>query len=471
MSNYEKSGSRRTRLRHSKKKGLSLKAKIIIIIASVVGAALIAGIIWGAVKLIPLLSYEPDTEWTESTKPEDLDIDTSIDFPEGIKNIALFGLDSRNTNFEGRSDSIMILSVNCDTGSLKLVSVVRDSLVKVEGHGYQKINAAYAFGGPLLAVKTLNKTFNLNITDYATVDFVGMAEIIDAVGGIEVELTKAEVPKVNESVHESADVFGTERTLVSEPGVQVLNGVQAVAFARIRKVPTVNGTRDDYGRTERQRLVMSKLLEKALDQPWTKYPDMIKTMLPYIRSSMGYDEIFELAKVLTKDDVAMVQGRIPTDQAIISSGYSVPYLGSCVYYDLDYAAKLLSAFFFQDITFEQYMELNGVEKNRWYDGPTYKPTTDTSTDTPSDTTDNPTDTAPSFPITGTGTGNKPRPTGSGGNGTGNTTDTGTEPDSGKTDSGNKTDATDKTDGTDKTDSAGSNSTDTGGASDQSNKNE
>ncbi len=468
MQNSTNSGSRGRRLRHSKKKGLSKKALIAIIVACTVGAALIAGAIAGGIWIYKNFSYEPDPTFKD-LPPADIGISTEIDFPEGIKNIALFGIDSRSTDFKGRTDSIMILSVNCDTGKIKLVSVVRDSLVPVEGHRYQKINAAYMYGGPQLAVKTLNQVFKLNITDYATVDFVGMAEIIDVVGGIEVELTKYEVPKVNDGVNEVADYFGSERTLVKEPGVQTLNGIQAVAFARIRKVPTVNGTRDDYGRTERQRLVMNKLMEKAMNLSLLKYPELIKTILPYVQTSMTYDDIYELSKILKADNITMEQDRIPTDKAIISSGFPVPSLGSCVYYDLDYAAKLLSAFFFQDTTFEQYMELNGVEWRDWYDGPRPQPDTDT------DSTDNTdvTDTAPSFEPTDSGNKGTGRPTGSSGSSGGDTTDTGNETDSGtgsdKTDGGGTSDTGNTTDKTDTSDKG--TSTDTGNASDKSDKNE
>ncbi len=467
MQKTQKTDSQK-RLHHAKKKKLSKKAIVAIVIVCTLGAALIGGAIAGGIWLYNSFSYEPDPE-IKDLPPEELDVPVDVVFPKGIKNIALFGLDSRNTNFQGRSDSIMILSVNCDTGKIKLVSVVRDSLVEVEGHGYQKINAAYAFGGPKLAIKTLNKTFKLNITDYATVDFVGMAEIIDVVGGIEVELTKAEVYQVNAGVDEVASVFGSEAIHVTSPGVQTLNGTQAVSFARIRKVPTVNGTHDDYGRTERQRLVMNKLMEKAMNLPLLKYPELIKTMLPYIRTSMTYDDIFELSKILKADNITMEQGRIPVDKAIISSGFSVPYLGSCVYYDLDYAAKLLSAFFFEETTFEKYMELNGVEKTDWYDGPRYQPSTDKDTDTSSDT-DISTDTSG---------GGSDGPSGSVGTSGGGTTDTGTVTDTGnttdKTDSGGSSDTgttTDKSDKTDNTDTSDKGpSTDTGNASDTSDKNE
>ena len=336
-----------------------------------------------------------------------------------ITNIALFGIDSRNDDYKGLSDSIMIISINTKTGSIKLVSVMRDSLVSVEGHGYQKINAAYSYGGPELAIKTLNQTFRLNIMNYATVDFVGMAEIVDAVGGVEVELTRAEIFQVNSCIDELAQKRGLPRNYVSKAGVQTLSGVQAVAFSRVRYVPTVNGTRDDYGRTERQRLVMNQLFQKALNLPLAQYPTLIKMMLPYVQTSMGYDDIFALAKILKADSVSMQQGRIPIDDSVISSGFHVPYIGSCVYYDLEFAADLLNAFFFDDVTFEDYVAEHGIRMNKWYGGSSgsssggsSKPSTNTqkpdSSQSTNETTDgsDPTDTSDSSD-TGTTTDKEP----------------------------------------------------------------
>ncbi len=364
-----RAGTSGKRLRHGKKKALSKKAKIWIAVGGSVGVLLIAGVVFGILWFKSTFDYEHDPI-TED--PGQLGVDENIEYPDEITNIALFGLDSRAKKPEGAeyqrglSDSIMIISVNETSGSIKLVSVMRDTLVKVEGHGYQKINAAYSLGGPELAIKTLNQTFRMNIQEYATVDFEGMAEIVDAVGGVEVELTRAEIYQTNLCMEEIARVRGLKRSYVTQAGKQTLNGIQAVSFARIRAVPTINGTRDDYGRTERQRLVMTRLFEKALQLPMSKYPSLIKAMLPYIQTSMGYDDIFDLAKVLKADGITMQQNRLPVEGSVITSGLSVPYIGSCVYYDLEYSADILHAFFFDNVTFEEYVEKNGIRKNNWY---------------------------------------------------------------------------------------------------------
>lgn len=393
MSNIKKwlqgnfSGQPRRRFRRRKhgKRGKGVKTKKIVLISilSVLLVGIIAGVWW-------FMSYF-DYEYNPITKdPDQLGVVKPPEEAKEITNIALFGIDSRDDDYKGLSDTIMIISIDPKVGSIKLVSIMRDTLVEIDGHGYQKINAAYSKGGPELAIKTLNQTFRLNIMNYATVDFVGLAEIVDAVGGVQVELTKYEIAQINSCIDELADRRGLPRDYVSQSGVQILNGVQAVAFSRVRKVPTVSGTRDDYGRTERQRLVMNQLFQKAMQLPLAQYPTLIKTMLPYIETSMGFDDIFALAKLLKAESVTMQQDRIPIDGSVVSSGFYVPYIGACVYYDLEFAADLLNAFFFEDVSFDDYVAENGIRKNLWYTGPTgtgTKPSTDTQSTNTSTTTD------------------------------------------------------------------------------------
>ncbi len=420
-----RSGSQK-RLRHGKRNGMTKRAKIGFIVGGTICGVLLVGIISGVLWLKSYFDYEHNPITKD---PDQLEVVAPPEGAEDIVNIALFGIDSRDDDYRGLSDTIMIVSIDPKIGSIKLVSIMRDSLVAVDGHGYQKINAAYSIGGPELAIKTLNQTFQLNIMNYATVDFVGMAEIVDAVGGVEAELTKYEIPQINSCIDELAAKRGLPRDYVSQPGVQTLNGVQAVAFSRVRKVPTVSGTRDDYGRTERQRLVMNQLFQKALQLPLAQYPGLIKAMLPYIETSMGYDDIFSLAKILKAGKVTMQQDRIPIDDAVISSGYYVPYIGACVYYDLEYATELLHAFFFDDTTFEDYVAANGVRKTLWYTGPTYKPSTNTQSSGSSGTTSNDTTDSSTTTDSGTSTDSVESDSSSTVSSSGNVTDSGTSSDS------------------------------------------
>ena len=337
-----------------------------------VSLLLVVAILLGVVKSLFDYNYNDITK-----EPLDLGFEEVLD--ESIVNIALFGIDARNPkSFKGLSDSIMILSLNKGTKKVKIISVMRDTLTPITYNGkttYNKINSAYQKGGPELAIKTLNTIFKLDISEYATVNFYGMADIIDAVGGIEAELTKSEVAKFN----------GTQRSIngciyeichnlklnpkdyyIFTPGVHHLNGVQAVAYSRIRYVANIWGTNNDYGRTDRQRYVMEQLFNKALTIDKSKYPKLAKALIPCSETSLSYSEIIDLAFDILLNSPTFAQARVPQEEYQMKEPNTK--LGSVVYYDLDFAAKLIHAFIYDDITPEDYIEENGVEKNPWYKG-------------------------------------------------------------------------------------------------------
>lgn len=302
---------------------------------------------------------------------KELGISEIID--KNVINIALFGVDTRKLDdFSGRSDSIMILSVDKRNNNIKLVSIMRDSLVPIEkesGTTYNKINSAYASGGPTLAVKTLNTLFGLDIQDYATVNFYGMGDIIDAVGGIEVEISQSEIDAnlgINAMISEQCLYLDLNPRdyFVKKAGVQHLNGVQAVAFARIRHARTASGSHSDYGRTERQRLVMKLLMEKALKTSPMKYPDLINKLTPYIKTSLTNSEILSLAMCLaTKPE--MLQSRVPDDKYIIDDNFKGAG-SSAVYYNYEFAGKVIRAFFYDQMLPEDYFDEYGVDKTKWF---------------------------------------------------------------------------------------------------------
>ena len=292
---------------------------------------------------------------------------SNVDLSEDVVNIALFGVDTRNVNtIKGNSDSIMILSIDTVHHSIKITSIMRDSLVPIEGYNPSKINAAYAKGGPELAIKTLNQVFRLNIRDYATVNFSGMADIIDAVGGIEVDISEAERQDANKHIRWLSITSGIKNDPIQKAGLQTLNGTQAVSFARIRYVSTGEGVSNDYGRTDRQRYVMEQLFNKALSMSKTKYPALIKTMLQYMETSLSYSDILNMAGVLT-GDIHFVQARISQGYAMNITQKDYPSsIGSVVYYNLDYAADMLHAFIYDDIHPDTYITTNLPDKTPWY---------------------------------------------------------------------------------------------------------
>ena len=336
---------------------------------------------------------------------------------KNIINVALFGIDTRSPeSFEGNSDSIMILSLNTVTKKVKIISVMRDTLVPIykdkdnKKAEYKKINSAYGSGQQQLAVKTLNQVFQLDISEYAIVNFYGMIEIIDAIGGIDAELTSDEVvteryaKALNGCIEELCRKKGIkpDKYYITTPGKHHLNGIQAVAYSRIRIGQSIWGTNNDYGRTDRQRYVMEQMFNKAVRMnSLSEYERLIRALLPCSKTSLYYDEIFELCRKILMQSPKFEQVRIPTPEYEI---YPAPQTsaGSVVYFDLEYAAKVVHAFIYDDIPPATYIKNNGVEKNDWYyDIPGhYRPSYssppsggqgDTTPSNPSDTPVTPTD--------------------------------------------------------------------------------
>ena len=344
------------------------KALVISLISIILVIAIIIGVVLGIIG-----DLTKDYNHQELDDPE---IQQIKPIDDQILNIALFGIDSRDKDFTGLSDSIMVLSINKKTGDIKLISIMRDSFVNLPEHNGKtykpnKINSAYSRGGASYAIKTLNQNFGLDIKEYATVNFYGMAEIIDAVGGIEIDVLKREIDSIkgiNSCIMEQAMHLGIEDPpYVKEPGLQVLSGIQAVAWARIRAVSTEQGTANDYGRTDRQRIVMEKLLNKALSMDVSKYPSLIKAILPHLQTSLSFSEILSLGTDVLGNQVKFQQTRVPQPEYVMPiSGAS--YAGSVVYYDLAFATKIIHAIIYDGITQEEYIKQNGIEKNKWYTG-------------------------------------------------------------------------------------------------------
>lgn len=225
-----------------------------------------------------------------------LNVDTNGWTQEGYTNIALFGNDSRGEGGEdggpARSDTIIIASLNNETKEVKLVSVYRDTMLEQEGQHYDKANVAYAQGGPEEAVNMLNRNLDLDIQDYVSVNFLALADVVDLLGGIELDLTYEEVVHMNNYCVETSEVTGKdyERIEPEEAGTYHLNGVQAVSYARIRY--TSGG---DFTRTERQRLLIEKVAEKAKKAGIVKINEIIDEVLPEVSTSLTPKEILSMA--------------------------------------------------------------------------------------------------------------------------------------------------------------------------------
>lgn len=213
---------------------------------------------------------------------------------DGYINILLLGVDTRDmSNVEGAgADAIMILSIKEDTGDVKLMSVYRDTYLKMgDEEYYDKITNANRVGGPELMMKTLNQAMDLNISKFAVVNFKSVADLVDAVGGITVDIQDYEIEQLNKYTKQTAKNIGKENyQLVKEPGTQTIEGVQAVSYGRIRK-----GVGDDYKRTERMRIVITKVFEKVKTMSVGELNNILNLMMPQVQTNLSNNDIFVLA--------------------------------------------------------------------------------------------------------------------------------------------------------------------------------
>ena len=227
-------------------------------------------------------------------------------YNNSVINIALFGVDSYDGS-TGRSDSIIIATIDTIHKKLKLTSIMRDSYVNISGIGNDKINHAYAFGGPQLAIKTLNENFDLNIQDFVAVNFDSLPKIIDMLGGVTVDVTEEEVSHISG---------------INSAGTYNLTGAQALAYSRIRYA-----TGGDYVRTERQRTILTKMYEKILSINPTQYTSFLSEGLSMLQTSLDYSKILELGtEVLKMGVTTLEQERFPLD------GYCQGEIINGVYY-------------------------------------------------------------------------------------------------------------------------------------------
>ena len=275
--------------RRSKKRGFaawSLGKKIGAILGGTVALVAAAGAVILASKLSKIETTELDTE-ALSISEEAKERGT------GYLNVALFGVDSRDNELEGdtRSDTIMIASLNRETMEVKIVSVYRDTLMEQKDGTLNKANSAYSFGGPEDALAMLNKNLDLDIEHYVTVNFNALIDVIDAVGGIEIDVQEEEISYICGYATEIMKVTGKLSPGVTEPGLQTLNGVQATAYARIRYTAG-----DDFKRAERQRDVLTKIIEKLQGASLAQINKIIDEVFPEVSTNFTLTEILEYAK-------------------------------------------------------------------------------------------------------------------------------------------------------------------------------
>lgn len=262
------------------------KKKVLLITLAII--AIIIGIICGFV-----INKLNKIDYT-SLDPEQLNLSDNV--AAGYRNIALLAVDSRNihSNAGSRSDGIIILSINEKTKEAKLASVYRDTYMEVEGHGLTKITHAYAYGGPSATVGALNKNLDLNISEFATVNFEAVANIIDLMGGIEIDVKQEELSQMNKYIEDTSKNTKISSAKLTRAGKQTLNGVQAVTYGRIRKL-----SGGDYKRTERMRTVIITAFNKAKTMNAGTLNKMVDEILPKVQTNISSTELISLAAQLS----------------------------------------------------------------------------------------------------------------------------------------------------------------------------
>lgn len=293
-------------------------------------------------------ALQQDMEVDNSIDPDALDMNTNL--PDNVINILLVGIDTRDTSLTSglqQGDVQIILSINKDTGSIKLTSLLRDMYVTIPGYvNKNRINVSYARGGGQLAMRTVNKNFEMNIQNYVTINFYGLASIIDAIGGVDIDLTKTEAGAINTYLRKHPPKYdntdGSQRVaLEKKDGVQHLDGVQAVMYARLRKID------NDFGRTARQRHLLELLLEKVMqDMSLDKMMTLIETCVPYVSTNMNPSTMVELGMTVLSSDII---SRAKSGEELLEQ-HRVPMDGCYSYKDINGASVI-------------YLSTNNLKKN------------------------------------------------------------------------------------------------------------
>lgn len=326
----------------SKKRKARKRRRIILFAVEMVALVVLGVVLWAVMKQTSMQKI--------NVKEEDIVINDTVEnnvAMKGYRNIALFGLDARDKNLGkgNRSDTIMIASINLDTGEVKLCSVYRDTYMNLGNDKYSKCNAAYASGGPEQAISMLNMNLDMNITDYVSIGFNGMIDVVNSLGGVEIDVREDEIKYLNDY---QASMFSTETkerltndyVKVTQPGVQTLNGLQATAYCRIRYTAG-----DDFKRAERQRTVLLAILEKARTASVGTLNDTLDKVLPNVATNLDTKEMLSVLKDLASYKVVATDG-FPFETNRVTG--KVGKAGSCVIpTSLEDNVVLLHKFFFE----------------------------------------------------------------------------------------------------------------------------
>lgn len=324
----------------AKKDSKKKRTKIILFIVEIFVLLLMVVVLYGVLKTEKVGKVEIPEEDIVINEEVKVKEETTM---KGYRNIALFGVDSttgaltKNT----RSDSIMIASINQDTGECKLVSVYRDTYLNLSNDSYNKCNAAYAKGGPEQAINMLNMNLDMNITDFITVGFAGLSDTIDALGGIMIDVDSSEISHLNNYQICMAKDLKRNYTPVSSTGYQLLDGLQATAYCRIRYTAG-----DDFKRAERQREVILAIMDKVKTASPATLNQIANDVFSEVYTSLDLTEILTMLGEVSRYQITD-QGGFP-EESMRATG-TIGSKGSCVIpVSLEENVTWLHKFLFED---------------------------------------------------------------------------------------------------------------------------
>lgn len=308
------------------------KRRIALFIIELAALLVVVAVLYGVTRVEKIGKLDITTTNVEENISDQVQEDATTGAMKGYRNIALFGVDSTEGELDQntRSDAILILSINEDTGEAKLVSVYRDTLMDIGDGEINKANAAYAKGGPEQALNMLNTNLDLNITDFITIGFGGLTDVINALGGIEIDVTEDEISHLNNYQSTMAEELGIDYTEVTEAGLQTLDGLQATAYCRIRYT---SGW--DYKRAARQRAVFYATFEKAKTASVSQLTEIANTAFSEIYTSYDLTDLISDLSTLssytlvTEDSIDTMSNGFPQEDLRIQSNIGGA-LGDCV---------------------------------------------------------------------------------------------------------------------------------------------
>lgn len=289
---------------------------------------------------------------TPTTAEGEQSYESQFESVDGITNILLLGTDGREKELAYRSDCMMIATIDSNNKNVKLTSLARDTYVNIPGKGMGKLNASYFWGKEDLLFQTIEENFQVKLDKYIQVDFDDLMNIIFILGGVEVDIKEYEIKSINEMIPGSyeqctySDKGNVE--LISSPGKQIINGYQAIAYTRIRKVDSA------IHRDARQREVMLSVINKMKEKSFSEYPHIMNTLLPYVSTNLKPKDIINLAfTAYNFKPLTVKQGQFPIIDDVHVKGGIYKRAGWVWLYDLN-SRQVLQDFINKDINMKEH---------------------------------------------------------------------------------------------------------------------